>query len=479
MPDTLHAGGTVMLIRGGWKAHEARRRKILNSQQPRGHTKKLPLSLLEQKTSNLEATAARIKYFGQRSYMEIVNLCFEYSKIPLRPGEKIRIHFIHVVPSYWTAWRSFYEACLADARLEVMIILLDCAETPLASPQRQGARKLLEELRLSNTDYTDCDPAQAKPHVVFYNAPYNYYYEYFRKLSPDLLKTTGIRPLYCTYGIEYDAARNKERLNNLHYHHYAQSLAWRAFVVHEDIRDGYFRFCRTGGAHVFPHGHPKFDAYVNSFKKLPQEIANKQKARKLVVFQVHHPNNHDCRYKYRTHHLPIGEVTAIIQWLAEQEEIFSVITLHPLFIPFSVARGKSSIEELERLKWHIQESPNTFLFQGDYQLLLPWADAYISGQSSLLLEMAFLNKPVLYLYDEPLHLKPFAREIFASFYHGRGYGYGLADVQAFVARLYSGKDLLATKRQHVWQSLFSPYDGRAAWRMKECMINELLKLPFE
>lgn len=458
----------------GKGVHEARRRKILNGQPQRGKKKKLPLDLLEREVGALEATAQRIRFYGQRSFMEIVNLCFEQNKRPVRPGEKIRIRFLHVVPSYWPAWRSFYQACLADARLEVMIILLDCTGTFLEDSQHLGARELLEGLGLPYKDYVDYDLVTDKPHLVFYNLPYNNEYEYFRKFSPDLVKAIGMRPLYCTYGIEYDAAKYKENLNVLHYFYNAQALAWRSFVMHNDIKEGYFRFCRTGGEHVIALGHPKFDAYAGTPKDLPQEIIKKLNGRKLIVYQVHHLNNHDCRYKYRTHHLPWREITAIIHWLAEQETVFTVITIHPGFVRWAVERGQPSAEELELLQRFIQESPNTLLFQGDYQILFPFADAFISGQSSLLLEMVYQNKPVLYLYDEPLHLKPFAKEIFSSFYHGRGYGYGLADVQEFVAHLHSGDDPLAHTRQMVWDKSFSCYDGQIGWRIKESMLDRLL-----
>jgi len=451
-----------------------RRGRILNGRHRCRQMKNLSLGLLKKEISALEATTQRLKFYGRRTYMEAVNLCFERHKPPLRPGEKIRIHFLFIIPSYWPAWRSFYEACRADARLEVTIVLLDCSGTPMENQQRLGARKLLEEIGLPYKDYADYDPGQENPHLIFYSQPYNNYYEYFRKVSPDLIKAGGHAPLYCTYGIEYDASKNKEWINIAHYHHDAQSLAWRSFVMHEDIREGYFRFCRTGGAHVFPIGHPKFDIYAGSHGEPPRQILEKQKGRKLVIFQVHHPNNHDCLSKDRTHHLPLPEIVAIIQWLAEQENVFTAITLHPLFSSWSVERREITPEALEQLKMRIAQSQNTSLYQGDYQALLPLADAFISGQSSLLLEMAFQNKPVLYLYDEPLALKPFAEEIFASFYHGRGYGHGLLDVQTFVARLNSGDDPLAGKRQNVLEKFFSSVDGQIGLRMKEHIIDNLL-----
>ncbi len=463
-----------MLVRGGRKAHETRRRKILNRRRPRRRTEVLPQTLLEREIGSLEATTNRIRFYNQRTYTELVNLSFEQRKIPLLPGEKIRIHFLHIVPSYWPAWRSFYYACRADERMEGKIILLDCAGTRLQNPQSLGARELLEKMRVPHTEYMDYDPAHEKPHLIFYHVPHEVYYRYFRKVAPDLTKASGIRALYCTYGIEYDAARNKEQVNIQHYHNNAHSLAWRSFVMHEDIREGYFRFCPTGGEHVVAAGHPKFDNYaVHSQKDLPREMAEKQRGRRLIVFQVHHPGNNDCRYKYRDHHLPVREIIEILRWLVEQEKIFCVITLHPIFEFLPIQMGIVSAEELEQLFENIRKSPSTFLFEGDYQALLQMADAFISGPSSLLLEMAFLNKPVLYLSDEIHALKPFVEEIFTSFYHGRGYGHGLADVKTFCARMENDDDPLSNKRQQIWEKYFSSYEGQIGQRMKENIITTL------
>jgi hypothetical protein len=131
------------------------------------------------------------------------------------------------------------------------------------------------------------------------------------------------------------------------------------------------------------------------------------------------------------------------------------------------------VEDLSDLRALLGESPNTALYEGDYQVCLSHADAFISGQSSLLLEMALHKKPVLYLYDEPLALKPFAGEIFASFYHGRGYGYGLKDVREFLARLKNNDDPLAGERQRIGEEYFSSCDGQIGLRMKERMIATL------
>lgn len=464
-----------MLVRGGRKMHEARRRNILNGRRPRRWGKTHPLTLLEEETSALETTAARLEFYGRRTYMEMVNLSFEFHKIPLRPGEKIRVRFLCIAAAYWQACQSIYAACLADARMDTRIILLDYegGSVPRILVHCAGTRNFLEALGVSHVMDTEYSLNKDRPHIIFSQFPHDMLYGNCSGLRPDRLKSSGVRPLYCTYGIEYDESKHKPDLTKWHYQNYVQTLASSAFVMHEDIREGYFRFCHGGGAHVSVTGHPKFDAYGTK-PQFPKWLEAKRQGRKILFIQIHHSNNHDARYKYRTHSLPVSEwVNDILPWLGRQEDFFCIISMHPLFATVALENDCLTQEALSRLRTLLHESQNTTLYGGDYQACLSHADAFISGQSSLLLEMAFQKKPILYLYDEPLALKPFAEEIFASFYHGRGYGHGLADVQKFLARLKNNKDPLADKRGQVWEKFFSHYDGQIGLRIKERMIADL------
>ena len=424
--------------------------------------------LLEGMVVEVEKAAAHFRFYGQRSYMELVNLHFQLHKIPLLQGEKIRIDFLFSTPHHWLAWQSVYDACFADSRIEARVIALE-RKGALLQDYMYDAVAFLQGRGIPYIPYADYAPDVDRPHIMMYQFPYNSVYEQFRKVSPDLVKLRGTRPVYISYGIEYDEAHHKEETTALHYHNYAQSLAWQAFVMHEDIRDGYFKNCRTGGAHVHALGHPRFDVYAHKALPLPEQIEVKRQGRPIVLYNIHHPSDHDCAHTGRTHSPPVAETIAFLSWLAEQAEVCAVITLHPFFEAWAINMRRTTRQALEHMKEIVRQSPNTVLLTDDYRPLMPHMDAFISDQSSLLLEMAMQNKPVLYLYDEPLALKPFAGEIFGSFYHGRG----LADSQAFLGRLRHEADPLAGERQRAWNKYFSVYDGRIGQRITDYMITAL------
>jgi hypothetical protein len=443
------------------------------------HRNKRPASsiqrrLLEDRAAALEKTATHLRFYGQRTYFELVNLNFALYKIPLLSGEKIRIDFLCLAAYLWPTWQSVYEACLANERVQARVILLDRERSLLEDASCIDAGSFFKQSDVPYIHYADYAPDVDRPHILMYQLPYNSIYEQFRKVSPDLVKLRGTRPVYISYGIEYDEAHNKDATNSLHYHNYAQSLAWRAFVMHEDIREGYFLNCRTGGEHVHVLGHPRFDVYAHQAPPLPEHIEEVRRGRNMVLYNVHHPSEHDCRRAGRTHSPPVEETIAILLWLAEQADICTAISLHPLFEAWAIQKRRVTTKALEDMRKAIHQSPNVVLLTtGDYRPLLPHMDAFISDQSSLLLEMAFQNKPILYLYDEPLALKPFAEDIFSSFYHGNGSGQGLADVQAFLRRLRDGDDQLAGERQRVWSKYFSTCDGRIGQRIVKYMIAAL------
>jgi hypothetical protein len=429
--------------------------------------------LLESKAEALEETAARIRFYGQRAYMELVNLHFALHKIPFLPGETARVDFLCIAAYLWPVWQSVYEACLADERVQTRVVLLDRAHSLLKDAACMDTAAFLRQRGIPHISYADYAPDADRPHIVLYQFPYNWFYEGFRKVSPDLVKLRGTRPVYLSYGIEYDEARNINATAGLHYHNYAQSLAWQAFVMHEDIRAGYFRHCRTGGEHVHALGHPRFDTYAREAPPLPEHIEALRRGRPLLLYNIHHPSDHDCRAG-RSHSLPVAESVAILRWLAEQADICTVVSLHPLFEAWALEKGRATAKILERMKETIRRSPNAVLSENaEYRTILPHMDACISEQSSLLLEIAFQKKHVLYLYDEHLALKPFAEEIFASFYHGRGQGYGLADVRTFTRRLRCAEDPLAGERQRVWSKYFAACDGRIGQRIVERMLTAL------
>lgn len=407
--------------------------------------------------------------------MELVNCFFETTKRVITKKHPIKIAFLFSVPSYWQGVKSFYTACLADSRFSVTVIFLDTKDTSICSSQRRMSEEFLYKNNINYYNYKDIDFCAIDFDIIVYQSPYNYVYDFFPELKIDIIKMKGVRPIYISYGIEYDKSVNREVLDGMHYHNYVQTLSWMVFVMHSDIRDGFFSTCRTGGAHVKALGHPRFDGYFSGIKKWEVQPGKDIKNKIVLVYQIHHPNNHESKDPGRTHSLPVKETVAILQYLSQREDTHTLVTFHPLFETWSIQRGYITTEELQNLKEAIRNSPNMSLFEEEnYQPLLLVADAFLSEQSSLLFEMAFLKKPILYLYDAPLAMKPFAEVIARSFYHGNS----LAHVEQFLDRLHAGDDPKQEDRERVHQEYFNRYDGRIGERIKQDILRQLdLEVP--
>ncbi|MDR3175141.1 MAG: hypothetical protein LBU06_01205 [Desulfovibrio sp.] len=412
-----------------------------------------------------------------RAYIATVNLHHRLSRVRVRDGEKIRIHFLYISDVLWPVWASFYDACREDDRMETKLVFLEFAPGILPGRPSAQARDFLRKNRIPHIAYEEYDPFAERPHLLVYQIPYNDRYLHFAKLKANYIKEAGIRPVYISYGIEYDMPRTcpdlpESRLNMLHYRQYVQLFAWKVIVMHEDIRDGFYRHCLAGGSHIAVWGNPKFDAYAGGISlPAPEELRRKAAGRPMLAWQVHHFWNDFASDPARTHSLPVTRMREIFLWLREQRRVFTAVTFHPQFAEDGVQSGQATLEEIENLKILIDESPNTALYEGPYQSLLAGAEAFVTEKSSLMLEMAFLGKPTLLLQDLKVAFKPFAGAIAASFYHGEG----LDDVKTFF-RIVEGAapDTLAEERKRVRAEYFSRCDGRIGERIKTYLVESLL-----
>jgi hypothetical protein len=311
---------------------------------------------------------------------------------------------------------------------------------------------------------------------VVYQSPYNTLYLHFAKLKANHIKEAGIRPVYISYGIEYDRPKKRPEspeahLNMLHYRQYVQLFAWKIFVMHPDIRTGFYTHCLAGGSHVIAQGHPRFDAYAaGRLPRLPESLLRKAAGRPILVWQAHHFVNDESCEPSRTYSPSFAETEKMFSLLCGQSRVFIAATLHPLFVVDALNSGQATQADVDRLKSLIRESPNMALYDGDYQSLLAGADAFVTEKSSLMLEMAFLDKPTLFLQDIEVAFKPFAQDIASSYYRGKG----LDDVQRFL-RVVTGEapDTAAEDRKRVKAAYFAECDGHIGERIKEHLIQSL------
>lgn len=401
-------------------------------------------------------------------YICLSKISFKMNQRHLNKNEKLKIHFLYIADSYWPSWESIYNACAKDENLDVKVIFLRTKGTHLYSSQYVEAEKFLKIRKIPYIEYQNYIPEEERPHVILYQTPYNVNYDVFNKLRPDFITGLGIRIVYISYGIEYDKSINNEHIQNLHYTHRVHSLAWRLFVMHSDIKDGFYKYCPAGGFHIVVSGHPKFDCYVNNKFSLPNTLLEKANGRKIIAFQIHCYNDSDCIGEKRIHSIPFAEHLKIQQILSSYKKYFFVYTIHPAFKTRNISRGFCTSKDYFNFIKKIKSSNNMCVYKGDHQTLLAEADAFITENSSLMIEMGFFNKSVLYMYDRPIALKPFAEKLVSTFHHGHSH----KDVVNFIENIVFKHDDLLQKRALQRESIFpkSTYDGNIGLRIKQYII---------
>lgn len=393
--------------------------------------------------------------------------------------KKIKIHFLYLISSYWTSWRSFYEACEMHPDIEVKIILLDVSNnnSKVVSDhisQLKNQIKFLESNLLSYTKYEDYSLEKESPDILVYSSPYDFYYEsLFPKFNTDNIKKQGIKMIYIPYGIEYDKdIFNNNFLRKIQTRQKIHENAWKIFVMNDDIKNSFKDHPITKGKNVVAIGAPKFDIYRNKENiSLSEDIRKKAQNRKIVMYQIHIPNNNNVVLKKRRinrfHTLNFKEHIQVISQLNKFKDYYFIITIHPLFKTVAIDRLNLVKEaQYQYFIRKIQENENCLIYNSDnYQSLIANADAFITENSSLMIEMAFFDKPVLYLYDVPVSMKNFANDIVSTFYQGSK----ATDVFNYLS--YEIKeDVLNYDRKDMQRKIFKNYDGRIGERILEYII---------
>ena len=182
-------------------------------------------------------------YWEQRSYIATVNMQYALKAIPVLPGEKIRVHFLHLDAALWSLWDGLYQACLVDDRLDVKVIFLDAGQSPLAEKFSQDAA-FLQKKGIAYTTYASYDPYVERPHLLLYQSQFDEVYLHFARCKANFIKKYGIRPV-CFCGPEYDAP-SPEGHKTL-YQQYAQMFAWRIVAPRREIKEDFYRHCLPGG----------------------------------------------------------------------------------------------------------------------------------------------------------------------------------------------------------------------------------------
>lgn len=220
-----------------------RTRKAVCGAKPKENQLPVGLRKVYRRLAKVNTALLTNHYWEQRSYIATINMQYALKAVPLLPGEKIRVHFLHLGADLWQLWGSLYHACLADTRLEVKVIFLDAGQSPLAKKFSLDA-SFLQKKGIAYTPYADYDPYADRPHLLFYQSQLDEVYLHFAKCKANFLKKSGIRPVsFC--GPEYNFP--EPAAHKTLYQQYAQMFAWRIVAPRQEIKEDFYRHCLPGG----------------------------------------------------------------------------------------------------------------------------------------------------------------------------------------------------------------------------------------
>jgi len=373
----------------------------------------------------------------------------------------IKIAFLFQDPSLWPAWESLYLALINDNRFITSIF-----QTKKVEFTYEKQKVFLNEIKVPFKVFSEKALDEFNPHIVFLQTPYDYLGRPVCAYSLRL-KNKGMRIIYVPYGIEivdtpsarYDHFRSPTIEN-----------AYRIYVLSKAFAQEYKKYCGNYEA-VRALGLPRFDMLCRKeLFNLPNELKKRIIGRKVIVWHTHFTKISFMNGANRQITPYLEEYADFAKKLAEYNKYFFIFLPHPKF-------GNDLTDEISNRKSSdimktIQTAENAYIDNNDdYRPALLSANAVITDRSSLMIEAAVCDCPILLLhnpdYKEQI-FKPLA-PLTDSFYHGTGCN----DICAFLEMFKNGYDPQKSAREKAFRECIPCMDGKCADRIKEDIYNSL------
>jgi len=373
-------------------------------------------------------------------------------------GEKIDIIFLFQSASFWPSWESVWEACVADKRINPIMLVSD---DPIKEKvQFETAQQFLIEKNISYQHVSEVNLTEINAHIIILHTPYDGHRP--RYLHGKQLTAKGNRVVYIPYGIEIS---DTGRARNDHFLGGVTTSAWRLYTFSKEIIPYYKMFSPTGGDMVKSFGHPKFDRLNKKyFPSLPSDILKKARGRKVLLLKVHFPKKVNGKMITPSIDMYIN----FIKTISAYQNLFVIFMPHPKFY-----EELKKIKDVDKFRDIISQTKNIIEFtEDDYRPVLMNCDYYIVDRSALMVEVGVTGKPILYVHTkipEPM-TKP-VQKIVDSYYQAST---GL-EIRKFMDEVVLlDEDPLKETRKKVFNSIILDMDGKSGELIKEDMVNSLI-----
>ena len=370
----------------------------------------------------------------------------------------VKIAFIFQVPSFWPTWETLYESCCGDGRFEVRMFWLHGANGDFY--QMCTSEEFLKANGIPYTRFSFEEIMRFSPDYMIYQTPFD------KGHRPDEAWTIryrrkGIKIVYIPYGIEISDMKEG------HIKHFDRSVVLNSFAVYtlsEAMRGEYKKWCLNARA-ARAFGLPRFDGLRKTFT-LPGDVKDRAGDRIILLWKVHFPKYFTEQENVYQATPALDEYRIFAEWLTNRNDFFVIFMPHPKFFEYEKFKEDGPIAE--KIVSLLKENENVYIdTSDDYRRSLTNADAIIIDRSTVMVEAAVRNVPILYmhhhLFEEPM--TPPVAHLLDTY----GNGSSANDMIDFCKKVLSGADESKDRRKAAFEDIV-PYDGKCSERIKDDLM---------
>jgi hypothetical protein len=386
------------------------------------------------------------------------------SYIPLKSGEKIRIGFLFQDATLFPSWQSLYNLLINDKRFDIKVYCTENTEYSYKS-----LTVISEFLCGKNISYEIISQKKLyefNPHYMFFQTPYDYMARPFWLYSKTL-KNNGIRMVYIPYGIEIVDTPSARRD---HFRTPVVNNAYRIYVLSELMKKEYQKYCGNFRS-VRATGVPRFDILADEKFSMPKNIIKKANGRKIIVWHAHFAKESMFDGKNQLVTPYFEDYIEFAKKLKEYPNLFFVFMPHPKF-GNDLANERFNIMSAKILDI-LEQTENACIDKSpDYRNIYFSADAIITDRSSLMIEAAVSDVPVLLWYNPDFQettisaLKPLTD----TYIKAENYTY----VLDFIADIENNTDRNKEQRNKAFKKCIPHYDGKCCERIAEDLYHSIV-----